>query len=213
MKNMKKFVAALLVLTMVLALCTTAFAYKEKEYFGVFQFKGSAWGYDKVTNQYGKGRSNICLRKGSIVYVEAQKGKWNKVWIPGRIGKPGEYKWFNGDYMKELKDYTGGSVYIYASGGSSRSEQQGDVIYTKSLKGLKVKTSGKVNLRKTASLKGKSLGTVKKGKKVRLTGNWGYDTRGIWFFEVKANGKKGFISEIYIDEKDMKKILNKIPFE
>ena len=192
MKSMKKFVAALLLLTMVLALASTAFATKEEEYYKYVKFTGSAYGYEKVTNNYGKNKSSVALRKGSIAYVVAKKGDWYKIWIHGRGKNDDEALWFNKKYVKELKEYADTKL-IYSSGGSGRShEWYVDSGFSFAKKA--VKTSSKVNLRKSASLAGKSQGVVKKGQKVTLTGKAGVDCRGIVFFEVKYNGKKGFIS-------------------
>ena len=205
MKSMKKFVAALLVLTMVLALASTAFAYKEVPYSKMVKFTGSAWGYEKVTNNYGKNKSSVALRKGTIGLVVAKKGDWYKIWIPARAGKDPEYLWFNKKYVKEGDyDY---SYYFFSSGGSGRS---GELFANSGYSFAKkvVKTSGKVNLRKTASLAGKSQGVVKKGKKVTLTGKAGVDSRGAVFFEVKSSGKKGYISQEYL--KGVSKYVNEV---
>ena len=58
MKNMKKFVAALLVLSMILAVSVSAFAADVKTG-GMAKFTGSAYGYGKVTNNYGKDKK-VC---------------------------------------------------------------------------------------------------------------------------------------------------------
>lgn len=211
MRNMKKFVAALLVLTMVVALASTAFAYKEKEIFKGVTFKKSAWGYGKVTNNYGKNKSGVALKKGSYAYVVAEKGDWYKIAIPPRGKGEEEFLWFNKKYIRDYKDGDLG-VYVFSSGGSGRLFN-GEEMEEKSIKGMTVKTTGKVNLRKGPGLEKKSLGTVKKGKKVTLTGKFGYDSRGILFLQVKSSGKVGYISTIYVADADFKKVDKKLAGE
>ena len=75
MKFKSLIITAVLALTMVLALCTTAFAGGKFENGGYARFKGSAWGYGKVTNNYGKDKK-VCVRKGSITYcIDADSKK------------------------------------------------------------------------------------------------------------------------------------------
>ena len=219
MKSMKKFVAALLVLTMVLAMTSVAFAYKEKKIGDddgvLMKFVGSAWGYHKVTNNYGKSKSSVCIRKGSRAFAVAKKGDWYKIRIPAR-GKEGKFDtlWFNKKYIKKVTADIDVPHIIFGSGGGGRSTKFTELSNCSVLKNKKVKTTGKTNLRSTWCLKGKSLGTVKKGAKVTLTGKWGGDSRYFIFFEVSYNHKKGYISEGYLQNGEklaLKALLNSIP--
>ena len=204
MKNIKKIVASLLVMTMVLALATTAFAYNEEAYSKMVEFKKSAWGYAKVTNNHGVTKK-VCLRKGSIAKVVAKKGDWYKIEVPAKKDGKFDVFWFNEKYTKNSSmTYP---YIIFSSGGSGRSHQLSITKTPNSdLKGIKVKMTGKVNLRKGPCLEGKSKGIIKKNEKVRLTGRYGVDTRYVLFVEVKAKAGTGFISTEYLSEKDLNKI-------
>jgi len=199
MKNVKKIVAALLVMMMVLALASTAFAYKEEAIDYKVRFKGSAWGYDHVTNQYGKGKSSVAIRKGSVLWASAKKGNWYKIWLPGRGDSEAIALWFCGDYLKtEVEDDW---KLVYSSGGSGRSLPE-DVTETIAAKYKKVaiaKAGRRSNIRKTASLKGKSLGVLRYGKTLKLHPDHikQMDLRGVWFYKVLYNGKPAWISAEY----------------
>ncbi|MBQ3424803.1 MAG: SH3 domain-containing protein [Clostridia bacterium] len=199
MKNIKRIVAALLAMMMVVALASTAFAYSEEDIFVLVQFKGSAWGYDHVTNQYGRGRSDVAIRKGSTLYAVAKKGNWYKLALPERGTPDYGFLWFNGDYLKI--DVEGEERIVYSSGGSGRSFP-GDITDTIAAKYKKVaiaKAGRRSNIRKTASLKGKSLGVLRYGKTLKLHPDHirQMDTRGVWFYKVLYNGKPAWISAEY----------------
>jgi len=205
MKNMKKFVAALLVLTMVVALASTAFATKVVAADKYVEFKGSAWGYGKVTNDYGKNKSGIGLRKGSVAHVVATKGKWLQIEIPAR-GNTGTYEllWFNGDYTKKTSATS--TFLLYSSGGSDRSqaddENYGTVL--KKYSKLRIKSGRRTNVRSTPSLKGKSLGVIGKGHgytvKLAKDHKVGVDTRGVLFYHIQYKGKDAWVSAVYVDK-------------
>ena len=199
---MKKLVAALLVLTMVLAMCSVAFAapqFTEDDIGKRVKFKGSLSGYDKPLNS---AKSKVIIRKGSVSQITDVKGdKWVKVAITFKLGEdydsvPDKQLWFGQDKLELTKQSW--SDVVFAAGGSGNSEEIWRSKVFKSLVGKIVKTSGKVKLRKTASLAGKCQGVVKKGTKLKLTGIVGADSRGICFFQVKYNGKKYFVSAEYI---------------
>lgn len=217
MKNMKKFLAALLVLTMVLAMTSVAFAYKEKplDEETYVRFKGNAYGYGKVTNNYGRNKSSVCLRKGSVAVAVAKKGDWYKIGVPKKKAIDSyEYFWFNKKYVKIDSSLEEDSLcYIFSSGGSNRSVEGDLEEDDESIAKMKVKTSGKVDLRKKHSLEGKSLGTIKSGKTVTLTGKWGEDNWHVRFFQVKYGKKTGYIAETYIRASDLKKINKNLPGE
>lgn len=206
MKTMKKLLAALLVLTMVVALASTAFAYKEKEADKYVKFTGSAWGYDKVTNQHGKNndgqsKGTIALRKGSIAHVVGVKGKWLKIEVPTRGMKDVEFFWFNEKYTKATDSEE--VKLIYSAGGSGRSTPEGEEeeIAAK-YKKVTVKSGRRTNIRKTASLAGKSLGVIGKGhgtKTVKLHKDHMKvaDSRGIFFYHIMYKGKAAWVSSEY----------------
>lgn len=200
MKNMKKFIAALLVMTMVVALASTALAYVDETDDFNIQFKGTAWGFEKVTNNYGKNRSSVALRKGSVAHVVAVKGDWYKVEIPGRNGGDPEYLYFNSKYAKKTASDI---LLLYSSGGSGRSSVNGDVGTVKKGWKLRVKKGRRTNVRKTASLAGKSLGVVGKGHgyslKMHKDRAVKQDDRNVLFFHIMYKGKAAWVSGVYLE--------------
>ena len=200
MKNVKKIVAALLVMMMVLALASTAFAYKEEPVDYKVRFKGTAWGYDHVTNQYGKGKSDVAIRKGSVLRTVAKKGNWYKIWIFNRSFTDTEALWFCGDYLKI--DVQDDLKLVFSSGGSGRSLPMDETETTIPAKYKKVaiaKAGRRSNIRKSASLAGKSLGVLRYGKTLKLHPDHikQMDLRGVWFYKVLYNGKPAWISAEY----------------
>ena len=207
MKNLKKFVAALLVLTMVLATGSVAFAssakFTKEDAVGEktiwVKFTGNLYAYDKPK---AGSRTDIIVKKGSeaMLFDVSKDGKWVKLALSLFSGKSdGVTKWFRTDKLKKTSGYSDIGRVVFASGGSNMSTEA-IRLDTKIGKytNKTVKTTSRVNLRKTASLKGKSQGVVKKGEKVKLTGIVGMDSCGVVFFQAKYNGKTGFISEQYL---------------
>lgn len=208
---MKKFVSALLVLAMILATFSVAFAYKEKAYdeWKVVKLKGTAWGYEKVTNNYGKNKTSVALRKGCYAWAVAEKGDWYKIRIPGRNGKDPDFYWFNKKYAKvvSFEDIPENARFnIYSSGGSGRSDEspyfEPEKVASK-YKKVTVKSGRRTNVRDKASLSGKVLGVVGKGhstKTLKLHKDHvaKYDTRGVKFYHVMYKGKGAWVSEQYV---------------
>ena len=205
MKSMKKFVAALLVMTMVLALASTAFAYKDKEADKYVLFKKSAWGYEKVTNNYGKRKSSVALRKGSIAHVVAVKGDWYKIEIPARkAGAAPDLLYFKKKYTKDIA--ASNALLLFSSGGSGRSSE--DPSFERTVpKGIKLRVikGCRTNVRKTASLKGKSLGVIGKGHgysvKLHKDRAYRFDSRGVLFVHIMYKGKPAWVSFEYLEFK------------
>ena len=183
MKNMKKIMAALLVMTMLLGLATTAFAATKFTDSDYALFKGSAYGYGKVTNNWGKDKKSVCIRKGSTLpAVGINKGDWTLLMVPANKGNDAELMWFNTKYLKVTDSPI---KVVFSSGGSNRSDVEDQMTDSK-LAGKTLKITGKTNLRKTPSLKGKSQGVAKKGKKYKLTGEVGMDNLGVVYFQIKG---------------------------
>lgn len=206
MKSMKKFLAALLVMSMVLALASTAFAYKDKKVEKFVLFKGSAYGYTKITNNIGhkKDFSNVVLRKGSIGKVIAEKGNWYKVEIPGKGGI-----YFNKDFTR--KTAAEKEFLIYSTAGSRKGKgAEQDCSYVEAIEGIKIKTSGSTKLYKYGSLSSKVLKSLKKGKTVKLTGSIARDARLNTYFEVSYGKKVGFVPASRLDRTGVYKIMKKV---
>ena len=204
MKNMKKLVAALLVLSMMLTLCGEAMAEakftKDQAAEGLFiEFTGTARGYKDHST---KNPSKITVKKGSVGLLDEIYGsKWAKVVITdGTMNSLGKDKalWFNTDYLKAAKDQENAFIAcIFSSGGDNMSMKDYKTTL-EALKGKKIVTTGRANLRKTGSLQGKSQAVVEKGTKLTCTGGIAFDSRTMGFFQVKYNGKKLWVSAGYI---------------
>ena len=204
MKNMKKLIAALLVLSIALALTGTAFAKakftKNQAAEGLFvKFNSNVYGYNDHRNS---SKSKIIVRKNSVgLLVDTYGSKWAQVVVTdGAMNAMGKEKvlWFGVDSLEALEDQESGFISCtFGAGGSGLSEQEG-VVKFKALKGKKITLTGKANLRKTGSLKGKSQGVVRKDQKLTCTGKVAYDSRLVVFFQVKYNGNKYYVSSEYV---------------
>ena len=205
MKNMKKFMAALLVLSMLATLCGTAFAEKftkEEAAYGVFvKFIHSARGYDKPDL---KSKSDIIIKHGSIgLLVEVKGDNWAKVVVTdGTMNAKGREKdlWVNTNNLKRVRKQKSAYIRcIFGSGGDDLSVRDTHIVL-EALTGKRITTTGKVNLRKYGSLQGKSQGVVPKDTKLTCTGVVASDSRLVVFFQVKYNGKKYYVSAEYIKD-------------
>ena len=212
MKNMKKFAAALIVMSMILALASTAFAYKEVAVDYLVKFTGSAWGYEKVTNQHGVNKSDVAIRKGSVLWASAKKGNWYKIWLPAKKAETMDWEafWFNGDYLKV--DVNDDWKIVFSSGGYGRyyggSTEDYTVKYAK-YKTVKVQSGRRANVRKGPGLEYASLGRKGKGHGYKLYLHKDHkvvtDVRGVEWLHVKAFNGDSWVSMEYIDRKSFKK--------
>lgn len=203
MRNMRKFMAALLVLSMMMALCCTASAAKFTERqaaYGLFvEFTGNARGY-KAAN--GGSATDTVVRKGSIgLLVDIEGDQWAKVVVTdGSMNAMGKEKalWFNVKDLEKAKRQK--NCYIrclFVSGGDGLSRQE-DIMKFWGLVDKRITVAEKTSLRKHGSLQGKSLGTVKRGQSLTCTGVVAFDTRLVVYFQVKENGKKYFVNAEFI---------------
>ena len=222
MNNIRKFLAALLVMSMVLALASTALAYVDKTADKYVIFKGSAYGYKKIWNNYGhkKDFSGVVLRKGSIGHVVSEKGDWYKIEVPKKSGEGIEMIYFNKKFTQKAPCES--TVLIYSTAGNrdgSGKGVSGDGDFVDDLKGIKIKTSGKTSLYQLKFAKGddengsmKSMRSVKKGVTVTLIGNVTRDNRGSTYFKVKIGNKKGYIPANRLDRTGVYSIMKKLDF-
>lgn len=195
MRTVKKAVAALLVLTMVLALAGTAMADGKLEG-NMVEFKRDSAAY--TDHKSGKQTKNVA-QKGSWAMCEKVCGKYARLLV-NAAGK-GVYCWFK---TSDLKLYKGNYTWIrvvWARGGRGMSHyEEGSVSDPlPALKHKKLKVIGHTHLRKHCGLDSKSRGVVRKGDRLKMTGRVGEDDRAIGWLEVWYKGKKRWISQYFVE--------------
>ena len=197
MKNMKKLVAALLVMTMVVALASTAFAAcKIKKYMWV-EFKCDSAAYDAAKSSK-KTKSEV--QKGSTAWCNKVCGKFARLVVNEAAGTTA---WFKTCDLKEADVEE--TYVVWAKGGKGMSTCLKNSIEDspwKAYKGWKVKVTGHTNLRKNPGMKFKSQGVVEKCDKLKSTGYVGWDDRGVMWFQVCKGGKKLWVSSNFIKATD-----------
>jgi len=184
---MKKFVSALLVLTMVLAVAGSAMAAAKFELYKMVEFKCDSNAY---TAAKASKKTNNVVQKGSVAQVRCVSGKYVKL----RVNQAAKTeKWFK---ACDLKKTNATRIHVvWAKGGKGMSTKKGGIDdFSYLYKGLYVKVSGHTNLRKTPSLHCKSQAVVEKCALLKLTGRVGGDDREVQWFEVCYEGKKLWIS-------------------
>ena len=196
---MKKFVAMLLVLTMVLALAGAAMA-------DCCTAKAGMWvEFTKDSNAYTAAKSSKktenVVQKGSFAMCDKTCGKYARVIVNEADGIK---RWFKICDLKESEfEFT---WIVWAKGGKGMSTCLKNSIEDspwKAYKGWKVKVINHTNLRKNPGLKFKSQGVVEKCDMLKITGRWGMDNRkqGYNWLEVCQKGKKLWISMNFIEFK------------
>lgn len=200
--NMKKLIAALLLMVMLLsAVSALAASFKAGQY--VF-FTGSAYGYKSHNARH---KTKTIVSKGSwSVAVDDQNGKWVEVFLP-----IADSLWFNEKYVSQVivgtplaaiidawKEDTGLDYCIrFGSGGYGRSFMLPQTAEYYKTYHSKVKADGKCNIRGAAGLDSKTYGTLKKGKTLKYLGIRCRDSRGIWWYSVEYKGKDRWVSSLY----------------
>lgn len=131
-----------------------------------------------------KGKILLTIPKGKAVSYISKSGNWYKVKYNGKTG------WVSASYIKVTKKQTTAS--------SSNKNTTSSTTPTKNTTNVTTTTqttyttTANLNLRSTNSTKGKVLLTIPKGKEVsymKKSGNW---------YQVKYNGKTGWVSASYI---------------
>ena len=188
---MKKFIAALLVLTMVLSLASVAMAACDIKAGMWVEFKCDSAAYTAAKSSK-KTASEV--QKGSIAWCEAVCGKYAKLLV-NEAGKT--YRWFKTADLKPSDfSYT---LVVWAKGGKGMSTCTKARYFVKQLKDVKIKVTGHTNLRKNPGMKFKSQGVVEKCDKLKMTGYVGADDRPFLWVEVCKDGKKLWLSEAFAD--------------
>ena len=187
---MKKFVSMLLVLSMVLALCGTAFATAKAGYYVYFKCDTNAY-----TAAKSSAKTKSVAAKGSYGYCDKICGKYARVIVNASANTK---VWFKKCDLN-VTDVEAITV-VWAKGGKGMSTCRKWTIETnKRLFKGKIKVTGHTNLRKNCGMKFKSQGVVEKCDKLKLTGRYGYDDRGIAWLEVCYKGQKLWISSVYVE--------------
>ena len=216
MQTMKKRVAALLVLAMVLALTGSAMA--------ACKFKvGDHLKFTRNTNVYSaprdRNKTDTIISKDSWAKVICTSGsKWVKLQL--NFLDKNKTGWFKVDNMKLISDPN-----KYWKDVNFRNPE-GDVIadfgmvdicvtYSKLGKGLSsetahyyiddvtpncydhVKADATVWMHKVAALQKRIVPALHKGDKVKYRFRVGIDNRGIWFYGIRKNGKDLWVSAQY----------------
>lgn len=181
MRFMRKLLAGLLAAALLLSAVALAETY--------VKFTGDARGYKKA----GGKKTDVVIKKGSVSLAEDGLGKtWTKV----HVDEDTEL-WFKTKKLKKTGDDE--MKVMFVSGGAGKStydDDEGVSSYKTSKK--YVYATGKCNIRKSPSLEGKQIGTMKKGAKLQYLGKRAEDDRGVRWYKVKTkNGKNGWVSEVY----------------
>ena len=195
MKNMKKLVAALLVMTMVVALATTAFAACKIKKGMYVEFKCDSAAYTAAKESK---KTKSVVEKGSTALCNKVCGKFARLIVNEAAGTEA---WFK---TCDLKESDVESIWVFwAKGGKGMSTcRKGTIMKLPGLKGMKLIVTGHTNLRKNCGMKFKSQGVVEKCDKLKSTGYIGWDDRGVMWFQVCKGGKKLWVSSNFIKATD-----------
>ena len=187
---MKKLVSMMLVLTMVLAVATSAVAACDIKAGMWVEFKKDSTAYSAAKS--GKETKNV-VQKGSVAYCDKVCGKYARLIVNVNADTKA---WFKVDDLKETSKFV--TKVVWAKGGKGMSTERAIYPTDPVIKGLYVKVSGHTNLRKAPGMKCASQGVVEKGKLLKLTGRYGFDDRDVEWFEVCYKGKKLWVSTNFL---------------
>ena len=202
---MKKFVAMLLVLTMVMALAGTAAL-------AASRLEGNYVVLTEDSNAYTAAKSSKKTKSvamaGSHGYCMDTCGDYAKVIVNQNDGT---YAWFKKCDLAVIDNST--TLFVWTKGGKGMSCCMKNTIGTnKRLFNGKIKVTGHTNLRKNPGMKFKSQGVVEKCDKLKLTGRYGYDNRPVAWLEVCVKGDKLWVSSAFVDlNNDQKEFLFYVP--
>jgi len=215
---MKKLVAALLVLTMVLALTGSAFA--ESICVGDYvKFTKNGYAYSEPKSYKKVSDPEVIVRKGSFAKAIAKKGDYVFLQLtPGYLTEDlgntyevdtGLYAW--GYWFKKgvldtiKKDAHKYISVVFANGGNGKSKLAYENVPDAGLTELNpcykkhVKATAKVWMHYHASLSSSYGKALHNGDKVTYRRVYGYDTRGQRFWGIKYKGKCLYVSDAYSD--------------
>ena len=211
MSKMKKLVAALLVLTMVLALAGSAMASCKFKVGDCVKFTKNTTAYE---HKGGKATSTI-VRKGSYALVKCVSGNWVELYLDALDEE--KTRWFKTDNLvvdnkgKKIGEDVYFYIYVvYSQGGVGMSSElyvfdDNDPVNEDDFDNFRisddcykhVKATAKVWLHKESSLKKNYGVALHNGDKVSYRRKWGYDSRFMIFYGVKYKGKCLWVSSNY----------------
>lgn len=200
---MKKLVATLLVLTMVLALTGSAFAETicVNDY---VKFTKNSYAYTAPHADKRSSDPEVIVNKGSIGEVMAKKNGYYKIRLTPVLAD-GSYMfgWFKKGDVKLSKYVVGtvdGVLVHFSNGGNGFSKPDtyiGIVKDTGNPGKCHVKATAKVWMHYTPSLSNSYGKALHKDDKVKYRHVFGFDTRGVLFYGIRYSGKNLFVSSWY----------------
>ncbi len=218
---MKKLVAALLVLTMVLALTGSAMAGCKFSIHQYVKFNKNAYAYTEPKNSKKTNDPATIISKGSIGCVEGVSGDWVLVRLTP-YGTGGNFicpdygscwtGWFKSGDLKASKAaaLTADVLVRFSNGGVGLSkplyrDAAGNFVYFKDEGAYRisdncykhVKATAKVWLHYSPSLSNSYGKALKKDQKVKYRRAWSLDERLVPFYGVRYNGKCLWVSSLY----------------
>ena len=196
---MKKFVAAMLVLMMVLALASTAMAADRFVKGDWVELKRDATAYKAARSS--KATNNVA-EKGSVAKVVRECGDYVKVIVNKLAGTTVYFR------KCDLEPYTDDSdpyiqVFWVKGGRGMSSDLEWIIDYMQWM--TKVKVTGHTNLRKAPGMEFKSQGVVKKGDVLKYKGKMGYDDRGVGWYKICQKGRLLWVSSHFCTDPYCKK--------
>ena len=199
---MKKLVAALLVLTMVLALTGSAMAASicVGDY---VKFTKNSYAYDAPHSDKRTSGPEVIVSKGSIGQVIAKKNGYYQIRLtPVQSNLTFKTAWFKkGDVkLSKASAITGDVLVVFSNGGNGYSKPDtyfGIVKDTVNTNKCHVKATAKVWMHYTPSLSNSYGKALHKDDKVKYRHVIGLDTRGVPFYGIRYSGKNLFVSSAY----------------
>jgi hypothetical protein len=166
---MKKLISMLLVLTMTLALASTAMAACNLERYDWVEFVKDANSY---TAAKASKKTNNVVKAGSVAQVERVCGDYVRLIVNVDAMT---MCWFKSSALKEITSNRMTNV-VWAKGGKGMSTSV-TMERIEGIKGYYVKVTGHTNLRSFPGLERKSQGVVEKCALLKTTGYIGVDNR------------------------------------
>ena len=184
---MKKLISMLLVLTMTLALASTAMAACNLERYDWVEFVKDANSY---TAAKASKKTNNVVKAGSVAQVERVCGDYVRLIVNADAMT---MCWFKSSALKEITSNRMTHV-VWAKGGKGMSTSV-SMERIEGIKGYYVKVTGHTNLRSFPGLERKSQGVVEKGDVLKYKGQIGWDNRGFAWYKIRKDGKTLWLSE------------------